>query len=431
MSKTIDSEAEVDLEKSNRDKYMNFQKNLRILTPKGTNLKTRQFMTKWHGRNDHSTCSDGHLSPELVVARAYRNGVRVLALTDHDTMAGVPDALRAARKYGMRVIPGIEISAKYVQRQTGRGGVVTAAREEPIHILAYYGCCGPSNCVELEDKLIEVREGRYGRAKEMVRKLKLLHKPIKWEDVLRVAGDGVAPGRPHVARALYEAGHVDSVGQAFTKYLHDDGPAYATGAELPAAEVVKLIKETGGVSVLAHPWTLKDPMTVIEHLVDAGINGMEVYRSDGRHAVFGPLGEVCKLLRIGGSDFHGKGDPDETDLGGIDLPSMAVHEFLKVAQPLWSSAVEQILQDFAQVVSERVENDTNQSNKRSFDVWKGDISVSGISLPGEVDHVRCLRLSPWLSEAEKELVEMVASRLGMKTTTTEVDGQLALAVYKH
>ncbi|KAL3678145.1 hypothetical protein R1sor_021101 [Riccia sorocarpa] len=389
----------------------------------------------------HSICSDGHLSPELVVDRAYRNGVRVMALTDHDTMAGVPDALRAARKYGMRVIPGIEISAKYVQRQdavtkclgcrqTGRGGAVTV-REEPVHILAYYGCCGPSNCEQLEQKLLEVREGRYDRAKEMVRKLALLHKPVKWEDVLRIAGEGVAPGRPHVARALYEAGHVDSVGQAFTKYLHNNGPAYATGAELPTAEVVQLIKETGGVSVLAHPWTLKDPMPVIEHLVEAGINGMEVYRTDGRHAAFGPLGEVYKLVRVGGSDFHGSGDPDETDLGGIDLPSMAVREFLRVAEPLWSSAVEHILQHFAEGALEGVENDSDQTDAKSLDVWKGDISLSKISVPGEVEDVQCLRLSPWLSEVEKESVEMAASRLGLKTTTTDVEGHIALGVYKH
>lgn len=98
--------------------------------------------------------------------------------------------------------------------------------EENVHILAYYSCCGPSHPEELEACLNTIRDGRYIRAKGMVQKLKALNKPVTWESVLKIAGEGVPPCRPHVARALVEAGHVDTIGEAFTRYLRDSGPAY-------------------------------------------------------------------------------------------------------------------------------------------------------------------------------------------------------------
>lgn len=96
-----------------------------------------------------------------------------------------------------------------------------------MHILAYYGPCGPSRLKELDAVLLRIRDGRFLRAQAMVHKLHALNKPVRWERVLEIAGEGVAPGRPHVARALLEAGHVDTESQAFSKYLHDGGPAYA------------------------------------------------------------------------------------------------------------------------------------------------------------------------------------------------------------
>lgn len=95
-----------------------------------------------------------------------------------------------------------------------------------MHILAYYGCCGPAHHKEIEDSLLKIRDGRYVRAKAMVQKLKGLNKPVKWESVLEIAGEGVAPCRPHVARALVEAGHVSTMQEAFSRYLHNSGPAY-------------------------------------------------------------------------------------------------------------------------------------------------------------------------------------------------------------
>ena len=102
-----------------------------------------------------------------------------------------------------------------------------AGAGEPVHILAYYGTCGPSRPDELYSMLLNIRDGRYLRAKNMLAKLNRLKLPIKWEHLTKIAGEGVAPGRLHVARAMVEAGYVENVRQAFNKYLADDGPAYA------------------------------------------------------------------------------------------------------------------------------------------------------------------------------------------------------------
>ncbi|OQU85403.1 hypothetical protein SORBI_3004G233500 [Sorghum bicolor] len=224
----------------------------------------------------HSAFSDGSLSPADLVERAHRNGVKVLALTDHDTMAGVPEAVEAAKQYPIRIIPGVEISAVH----SPSGDEMSA--EEPVHILAYYGAWGPAKPQELERFLAIIRDGRYARAKQMLQKLKDLGMPMKLEDVCKIAGNGVAPGRLHVARAMVDAGYVENLRQAFSRYLFDGGPAYATGSEPNGKSVVQLVCRTGGVAVLAHPWALKNPAAVVKDLKAAGLHGIEVYRSDGK-----------------------------------------------------------------------------------------------------------------------------------------------------
>ncbi|CAM8943090.1 unnamed protein product [Rhodiola kirilowii] len=122
--------------------------------------------------------------------------------------------------------------------------------EEPVHILAYYSSCGPTRPEELEEFLASIRDGRYVRAQNMISKLNSLKMPVKWEHVARIAGKGVAPGRVHVARAMLEAGHVEILKQAFSRYLHDNGPAYSKGSEPLAEDTVRMIRNTGGVAVL-------------------------------------------------------------------------------------------------------------------------------------------------------------------------------------
>ncbi|XP_044951681.1 3',5'-nucleoside bisphosphate phosphatase-like [Hordeum vulgare subsp. vulgare] len=282
----------------------------------------------------HSARSDGSLSPAALVERAHRNEVKVLALTDHDTMAGVAEAMETAKKFSIRIIPAVEISAVY-SPSNGSGA------NEPVHVLAYYGSLGPAKSQELEKVLSSIREGRYTRAKEMLSKLRNLGMPLNFEDVSNIAGNGVAPGRVHVARAMVAAGYVDNLRQAFSRYLYDGGPAYATGSEPAAESVVQLICRTGGIAVLAHPWALKNHVPVIKDLKAAGLHAIEVYRSDGKLSGLSDLADTYELLKLGGSDYHGRDDKEESDIGSVDLPVLALFRFLEVAQPIWCNAMKE------------------------------------------------------------------------------------------
>lgn len=355
--------------------------------------------------HSHSIRSDGFLSPSKVVERAHGNGVKVLALTDHDTMSGIPEALEAARKFGMRIIPGVEISTMFSPR--GESG-----SEEPVHVLAYYSSCGPTRCEELEKFLANIRDGRYLRAKNMVLKLNNLKLPLKWEHVAKIAGKGVAPGRLHVARAMVEAGHVENLRQAFTRYLYDGGPAYSTGSEPQAEEAVKLICETGGVAVLAHPWALKNPVTIVRRLKDAGLHGIEVYRSDGKLAAYNDLADDYGLVKLGGSDYHGRGGQSESDLGSVNLPVLAVHDFLKVARPIWCNAIRNILESYIKEPSDmNLEQITRFARNRN--------SKGGSPLGCGKDLID-LCLSSWLTNEERQNPEFEAIKLKFSNISINV-----------
>ncbi|GMP39042.1 hypothetical protein CsSME_00010040 [Camellia sinensis var. sinensis] len=337
--------------------------------------------------HSHSICSDGFLSPSKLVERAHQKGVKALALTDHDTMSGIPEALDAARRFGIRIIPGVEISTLYSPR--GESGT-----EEPVHILAYYSSCGPTRSEELESFLANIRDGRYLRAKNMVSKLNKLKFPLKWEHVAKIAGKGVAPGRLHVARAMVEAGYVENLKQAFARYLYDGGPAYSTGSEPLAEEAVQLICETGGVAVLAHPWALKNPVAIVRRLKDAGLHGIEVYRSDGKLAAYSDLADAYDLMKLGGSDFHGRGGQSESDLGSVNLPVLAVHEFLRTARPIWCGAIRGILENYT-------EDPSQLKLERIMKFGKTRIFKNG-SLTKTNNDLIDLCLSSWLTNEEMQ-----------------------------
>uniref|UniRef100_A0ACD5XCZ0 Uncharacterized protein n=1 Tax=Avena sativa TaxID=4498 RepID=A0ACD5XCZ0_AVESA len=341
--------------------------------------------------HSHSKHSDGFLSPSALVERAHRNGVKVLSLTDHDTMAGIPEAMSAAHKFGMRIIPGVEISAIHSPRQIPGSG-------EPVHILAYYGMCGPSRFDELDSMLLNIRDGRFLRAKNMLAKLNTLKVPIKWEHVTKIAGEGVAPGRLHIARALVEAGYVDNVREAFNKYLGNDGPAYATGSEPFIETVVQMISRTGGISALAHPWSLKNPDAVIRSLKSAGLDAMEVYRSDGKVDGFSELAEKYGLLKLGGSDFHGKGTKDESDVGAVKLAITTLSSFLEMARPIWCSAMKDILLKFAEAPS--------AANLGKILKFGQLVSFDGSAPFDSGTDVVNLCLTSWLSYDDMEAVEL-------------------------
>ncbi|CAN6687226.1 hypothetical protein ACFX2I_002800 [Malus domestica] len=352
--------------------------------------------------HSHSNCSDGFLSPSKLVERAHENGVKVLALTDHDTMSGIPEALEAARRHRIKIIPGVEISTKFYSR----GG---SAPEEPVHILAYYSSCGPTSFEDLEKFLSNIRDGRYLRAKNMVLKLNKLKFPLKWEHVAKIAGKGVAPGRVHVARAMVEAGYVENLKQAFARYLYDGGPAYSTGSEPLAEEAIKLICDTGGVAVLAHPWSLKNPVAIVKSLKEAGLHGIEVYRSDGKLAVYSDLADTYDLLKLGGSDYHGRGGHGESELGSVNLPVLVLRDFLKVARPIWCCSIRRILENYAEEPS-----DLNLARVTRFEKGGSHLSC-GKDL---ID--RCFNL--WLTSEERQNADFEAIRLKLSHVSIHKGG---------
>jgi predicted metal-dependent phosphoesterase TrpH len=290
----------------------------------------------------HSTHSDGRLTPAQLAALAQRNGVRYLALTDHDTIAGMDEMRAAIRSYPeITLIPGVELSVEM---------------EQEVHLLGYWmDERDPAFLRQLE----EFRDGRVGRGRAMVDKLNELGLPVSWERVLEIAGEA-SVGRPHVALALVERGHVASVRQAFDLYLHDDGPAYVDRKKLTPEDVIALVQAAGGVVVVAHPQFIGLPRRAdadgttplddatyraardgaLERLARAGAVGMEVYYKRNTPKLVAELKAVADrlgLLPLGGSDYHALGGEDECLPGDIPLPDEAIAPFLELGRgrPGW------------------------------------------------------------------------------------------------
>ena len=241
----------------------------------------------------HSTASDGVLAPDKLMERAASLGFTHVALTDHDSMDGIAPAREAAKKLGMTLISGVELSC--------------GAHKE-IHVLGYG--FDPEN-EALKAFCAERVRQRAARTQAMVEKLCALGKPIELQRVMELARGVV--GRPHVARALVEAGHVKSVSEAFDRFLAPGKSAYVPKEDVKVSEAVRLIDQAGGVAVLAHPMELKMGETMLESLIGEwkgqGLAGVEVYHpsAQNNHASFlKHLAQRENLLVTGGSDFHGE-----------------------------------------------------------------------------------------------------------------------------
>jgi len=258
----------------------------------------------------HSTASDGMLAPARLVALAVERGLRVLALTDHDTVGGVPEAsAAAAATTTLRFIPGVELS--------------THVDAGEVHMLGYF--IDPANPT-LTDALARFREAREGRAEGMVERLSAAGAPIRLERVLELAAGG-SIGRPHVARALVEAGHAQSVGDAFDRWLVRGRPGYVERFKLTPADAVRLIREVGGVPVLAHPHSADDLPGLLPELLAAGLAGLECYYGDyddHRREEYLKLARRHNLVPTGGTDFHGTGVAHRRPLGGTYVPPECV-----------------------------------------------------------------------------------------------------------
>ncbi|MBX3132694.1 MAG: PHP domain-containing protein [Gemmatimonadaceae bacterium] len=236
----------------------------------------------------HSTASDGALPPTKAVEAAHAAGLAAFALTDHDTLAGIPEAQVAADACGLRLVPGVELS-------------VHLGTEE-VHLLGLH----IRDVAALQERLEIYRGFRRRRAEEMVTRLVAAGVPVTVDAVLAEAAGG-AIGRPHVARALLAAGHVRDMREAFDKWLGAGRPAYVDKERLDIADGIRLIHESGGIAVWAHPGN-DGRREQVEPLVAAGLDGIEVrHPSHSREDELrlASLAAFFGLVVSGGSDWHG------------------------------------------------------------------------------------------------------------------------------
>lgn len=252
--------------------------------------------------HSHSTASDGSRTPEAVVEAARAAQLSAIALTDHDTLGGIAAATAAGARLGVRVVPGVELSAIDGDRET--------------HLLGLH----LSRTEALETALGAFRATRIARAGEMVRRLNALGVPVTMERVLAESGTG-AVGRPHVARAVIAGGWARDPREVFDRWLGHGRPANVAKHHLTMREAIRLVHDAGGLAVLAHPGP-DGRRALIEPLVAMGLDGLEV-RHPGHSAEdvarLGALADFFSLVPSGGSDWHGASEGART-LGNMRVP---------------------------------------------------------------------------------------------------------------
>lgn len=265
----------------------------------------------------HSTASDGTTSPTEVVREAARQGVGGISLTDHDTTDGLEEASHEAAKAGIEFLPGAELSAN-----------------EPglsVHILAYgFRLDAPG----IRRFFADYREARNLRARRIVERLQGLNVAIELGDVMNEAGDGVVT-RAHIGRALVRVGAVPDQQTVFRRYLSRGGPAFVEKPPTPPGQVFSMVREAGGVTVLAHPGRTHRA-GVIRRWAAEGLNGVEVLHPvnppDVRHRL-ASLATELGLLRAGGSDWHGP-DSARAELGSEQVPGEWMEQIADAARAL-------------------------------------------------------------------------------------------------
>lgn len=255
----------------------------------------------------HTTASDGLCGPEELVRLAWRAGITTLSVTDHDTVASVPDVAAATSRYAMAAISGIEITA--------------VVGDTDVHVLGYF--FDPASPV-LEEFLRSQREDRIRRVEAMAVRLADLGLPVDVAPAVRLARAiaGRSVGRPQVADAMVKAGHAVSVREAFARFLGEGLPAYIPRRGVSPAEAAAVIERAGGIASLAHPGLLHRDDLVCS-LVKAGFAAIEAYHSDhdaDTQARYLRLAREHDLAVTGGSDYHGEGVHHTATLGGTCLP---------------------------------------------------------------------------------------------------------------
>lgn len=240
--------------------------------------------------HSHTTASDGTFHVPEIIARAKKKGLAGLAITDHDTVASVSEAVKEGKKAGIEIVPGIEISSVY-------NGM-------DVHILGYY--------VDYEDEnflhtLEGLRDVRNVRNQMIIEKLRQLGIDITIEEVEREKQGKGNTGRPHIASVLMKKGVVASIGEAFDKYLGRGALAYCNPPRISPFEAIDIIKKAHGVPVIAHPGLYHDEELVLS-LISYGLAGIEVFHPDHgeeEERIYGGMADEFGLIKTAGSDFHG------------------------------------------------------------------------------------------------------------------------------
>lgn len=262
----------------------------------------------------HSNVSDGAYSPRELVAMARNRGVSVLALTDHDSVDGVPESLSAGEELGVLVIPGVELS--------------TDIEESEIHVLGFYIDITSAN---LHETLQTLREKRIKRCEKILGRLRTLGIDIPLSYVLNLGKKGFT-GRSHIFKAMVSLGYARperSYG-AFQRYLGKSGLAYVEHQGFSPEDAVEFVRACSGVPVLAHPGT-QIPLRVIENLIDLGLEGIEAYHPSHTEEVCEKWLEFAHrndLIVTGGSDFHRANPDGSVELGSVSVPENVVTELI-------------------------------------------------------------------------------------------------------
>jgi len=261
----------------------------------------------------HTTASDGIETPEALILHAVEAGLAGVAITDHDTLDGLAPAWEFIQSNNLPIefIPGIELNTDY--------------GADEVHILGYYI---DFHNQQLASRLAEIRDMRYRRAEQMIVKLQALGIHIEFEQVKQLA-QGNLIGRPHVARALRQLGYVQTEEEAFRKYIDRGRPAYVPRYKFTPVEAIGLIRQAGGITVLAHPGLIKDPDKIYE-VISMGLDGLEVYYPEHRDDQIIELQRIADeyhLLKTGGSDFHGPGSStSRSNLGSASVDQVMMEE---------------------------------------------------------------------------------------------------------
>ena len=258
----------------------------------------------------HTFYSDSSYSPQEVVDKAKEAGLKCIAVTDHDTVEGLPPTLLAAKSCSIEIVSGIELSCEF--------------KERDIHILGY---AFDAENKEFLSHLESIQTSRVKRMEEMVKKLHGFGmRKITLEEVLASA-KGKSVGRPHLAALMVARGYVPNMRKAFDKYLADDGPIYVGKYKQTPAEAIQLIRKMGGVSVLAHPM-ITQVDELISAFVENGLDGLEAYYPNTPAVItehYVHLAGKHGLLATGGSDAHGGFKPS-TFIGKVKIPYALVEE---------------------------------------------------------------------------------------------------------